>query len=300
MSDDAGSRSPPSRSSSSASKGPERGANERPENGATSKGRPPSQRVEPATPRTGTVPPTGDLSPFTDFEMWGSFISNITDELSRGFTGRTIGRLGRTALRGGRALLRPESFDRAAEAGRSLRDAREVAGLTVKELSEALELQDEGLLDAVEKGTATLSFELILRLASLLARHDPIPFVMKYLRTYDPAVWQFLHDWGLGRLPLAYERERRFVNIYRSRDAARQLDEEAFDHLLKFTDNSFALALEELSGQRAKEEELAKARAELDRERKAFEAEKAELRRERRAVRKAAGKQSWKVSSSRS
>lgn len=227
-----------------------------------------------AHPREGEPPP-GDL------ELLGSFFTSLTDELTRGFTGSTVRRLGKTALRGGMALFRPENLDRAAEAGRSIRDAREVAGLTLKELAEALELQDESVLDAVEKGTATVSFELLLRLASLLARHDPVPFVMRYLRTYDPAVWQFLQDWGLGRLPLAYERERRFINIYRKRDAARALDEEAFERLVGFTERAFELALEELTGHRELEEELKRTRAEL-------EAERAELAKARAALARAA------------
>lgn len=220
-------------------------------------------------------PPPGDL------ELLGSFVASLTDELTKGIAGTTVRRLGRSALKGSMALFRPENLERAAEAGRSIRDAREVAGLTVKELAEALELQDESILDAVEKGTSTVSFELLLRLASLLARHDPVPFVMKYLRTYDPAVWQFLQDWGLGRLPLAYERERRFINIYRKRDAARALDEEAFEKLVTFTDGAFELALQELDGHRALEEELRRTRTEL-------ETERAELAKARAALARAA------------
>jgi transcriptional regulator with XRE-family HTH domain len=213
----------------------------------------------------------------------GSFLAGLTEEITRGLTGPTVRRWGRTALAGGMAFFRPENLDRAAEAGRSLRDAREVAGLTVKELAEALELQDESVLEAVEKGTATLSFELLLRLASLLARHDPVPFVMKYLRTYDPAVWQFLQDWGLGRLPLAYERERRFINIYRRRDEARALDEDAFERLLDLTDRAFALGLQELTQHRQLEEALQHTRAELDRERAELRRMRAELERARAA-----------------
>lgn len=201
-----------------------------------------------------------------DLELLGSFVSGLYAEFGKNLP-REAARLGRHALRESMALFRPENLDRAAEAGRSLRDAREVAGLTVKELAEALELQDESVLEAVEKGTATLSFELILRLASLLARHDPVPFVMKYLRTYDPAVWQFLHDWGLGRLPLAYERERRFINIYRKHDHARELDDEAFEHLVQFTDRAFQLSLQELHQQRQAQLELDRVQQELESER---------------------------------
>ena len=61
---------------------------------------------------------------------------------------------------------------------------------------------------ATSAGTATLSFELILRLSALLARNDPIPFVAQMLRGSNPALWRLLEDWGLGRIPLQLERER--------------------------------------------------------------------------------------------
>lgn len=74
----------------------------------------------------------------------------------------------------------------------------EVAGLTITELNDALKLKDRTLLEAVENGTATLSFELILRLAALLARNDPIPFILKYTRTYNPKYGRYctIGDWG--------------------------------------------------------------------------------------------------------
>lgn len=127
--------------------------------------------------------------------------------------------------------------------GESLKDLREVAGLTISELSDAINLKDRSLLEAVENGTSTLSFELILRLAALLARNDPIPFIIKYTRTYNPDVWRILDDWGLGRIPLQYERERKFINIYRRHDAARALSDEGYDKVLAFTNNAFEMAL---------------------------------------------------------
>ena len=128
-------------------------------------------------------------------------------------------------------------------AGQSLKDLREVAGLTVNELSEAINLKDKTVIEAVENGTATLSFELILRLAALLARNDPIPFILKYSRTYAPDTWKVLNDWGAGRLPLHYERERQFINIYRSQDQARQLSDEGYERVLEFTKQAFNLSL---------------------------------------------------------
>lgn len=128
-------------------------------------------------------------------------------------------------------------------AGQSLKDLREVAGLTITELGDAINLKDRTFWEAVEDGTATISFELILRLAALLARNDPVPFILKYTRTYNPDLWRILNDWGLGRLPLHYEREREFINIYRRHDAARNLSDEGFAKVLAFTRQSFEMAL---------------------------------------------------------
>jgi len=129
------------------------------------------------------------------------------------------------------------------ETGSYLADVRKLAGLTISDLSDALDLEDKTLLEAVENGTAVLSFELILRSASLLARHDPIPFIMRMTRTYNPTIWSLLDNWGMGRLPLQYERERQFVNIYRRHDAARKLSDESFAHIMKFTQSAFEMAL---------------------------------------------------------
>lgn len=149
------------------------------------------------------------------------------------------------SLRLGRAILSrsPDSIRAMQEAGSALKDLREVAGLTRRELSEALEMRDESLIEAVENGTATLSFELILRLAAVLARRDPIPFVIRFTRTYRPELWQLLDDWGVGRVPLQIERERHFINMYRSHDEARRLSDDGFDKVLKFTRSAFEAAL---------------------------------------------------------
>lgn len=152
---------------------------------------------------------------------------------------------GGVGLRVGKALLlSPESEHMRHEAGRTLRELRKLAGLTVDELAEALEVSDRSLLEAVEKGTATLSFELILRLSALLARNDPVPFIVQMTRTYNPALWKLLEGWGIVRIPLQMERERRFVNVYRAHDVARKLSDEAFDHVLRFTQAAFEMALD--------------------------------------------------------
>jgi transcriptional regulator with XRE-family HTH domain len=143
----------------------------------------------------------------------------------------------------GIAALLPESDEMRREAGASIRELRELAGLTREELADALELSDRSLLAAVEAGTATLSFELILRLAALLARHDPVPLVSRLVRTYNPILWQILEDWGIGQLPLQLEREREFVNVLRGSDAARTLGDEDFAQVLAFTRAAFETAL---------------------------------------------------------
>lgn len=139
--------------------------------------------------------------------------------------------------------MKPERLALLQETGAYLRDLREVAGLTRDELSDAIDLEDSGVLEAVEKGTATLSFELILRLAALLARHDPVPFIIRTTRAYNPALWQLLMDWGIGRLPLHFERERQFINVYRRYDVARELSDEGFERVLAMTESAFDLAL---------------------------------------------------------
>jgi transcriptional regulator with XRE-family HTH domain len=137
----------------------------------------------------------------------------------------------------------PERLRAMAAAGESLRDIRQVAGLTAAEISEALNLRDKSVWEAVESGREVLSFERILRLASLLARNDPLPFVLQYTRTYAPAVWKILHQLKIDTLPLQLEREHAFVNIYRGNDAARKLSDSEFEHILAFTRQAFDLAM---------------------------------------------------------
>lgn len=130
-----------------------------------------------------------------------------------------------------------------AEAGESLQDLREVAGLTLADLAKALNVKDKSFLEAVEDGKEALSMEMIMRLASLFARNDPIPFVVKYVRTYRPKLWAMLEEWGIDGIPIRIERERRFMNIYKRRDAARQLSSEGFDKVVAFTQQAFELSL---------------------------------------------------------
>lgn len=173
---------------------------------------------------------------------FSSFFDRVSDATSSAF--KFAKKTGGTSYKVGKAIIQSQDqLKLMVGAGQSLKDLREVAGLTVNELSEAINLKDKSILEAVEDGTSTLSFELILRLAALLARNDPIPFILKYTRTYSPETWRILNDWGVGRLPLHYERERQFINIYRSQDKARELSDEGFNRVLEFTKQAFNLSL---------------------------------------------------------
>lgn len=137
----------------------------------------------------------------------------------------------------------PDTSGLAEKAGHSLRELRELAGLTVEDLAAAIDLDDKTALEAVENGTATLSFELLLRLSAILARNDPIPFLIRFTRTYNPDLWRRFEGVGATKLPLQYEREREFVNIYRGDDRARDLSDAGFQRVLEFTRAAFDMAL---------------------------------------------------------
>lgn len=159
---------------------------------------------------------------------------------------KTIHKTGAASIQVGK-LLYPIASDRSKmmrEFGKYVKDLRDVAGLTINDLNEALDLSDQSLLEAVENGTATLSFDLTLRMAALLARHDPIPFIIRSMRTYNPEAWGVLEDWGVGRICIHIERERQFLNIYRSHDGARELTDESYKKVLDFTRAAFETALQ--------------------------------------------------------
>lgn len=201
--------------------------------------------------KTGTRPsPGGAPTDRAVDEQVGSLVTELASTLATSalqLAARTSGvplRMARSFLTGeARKPVGSDQLELMQQTGRYLHDVRELAGLTIKDLSDALDLKDASLLEAAEAGTATLPFELILRLASLVARHDPVPFVIRMLRTYNPEAWQVLENWGIGRLPLQLERERQFINIYRARDEARDLDEAGFQRVLEFTRSAFDMAL---------------------------------------------------------
>jgi transcriptional regulator with XRE-family HTH domain len=140
-------------------------------------------------------------------------------------------------------LPRPGQRRTLEKAGAVLRQMREAAGMSVTEVGKAISLKDPALLELVENGKIALPFEIVLRLASVLGRNDPISFVMRFTRSYNPDVWKTLESLGIGRLALQAGREREFANLYRGSDAARRLSDEEFAEVLRFTQAAFELAL---------------------------------------------------------
>jgi transcriptional regulator with XRE-family HTH domain len=140
-------------------------------------------------------------------------------------------------------LVKPEQRAALEKTGAVLRGMREAAGMSVKEVGAAIDLKDPALLELVENGKVALPFEIILRLASILGRNDPISFVMRFTRSYNPEVWHTLENLGIGRFAVQAGREREFANVYRGSDAARRLSDDEFAAVLAFTKAAFELAL---------------------------------------------------------
>ena len=153
---------------------------------------------------------------------------------------------------GAAKMMLPKPGQRRAleRAGAVLRRLRETAGLSVDEVGSAIDLKDPALLELVENGKMALPFEIILRLASVLGRNDPVSFVMRFTRSYNPDVWKTLESLGIGRLAVQAGREREFANLYRASDAARRLSDEEFAEVLKFMQAAFSMALALRAGAR--------------------------------------------------
>jgi transcriptional regulator with XRE-family HTH domain len=210
----------------------------------------------PEIPEAPSVEESGSRFDLSDFpwlkkarELTGDLTSNALQLAMR--TGEIPFRMGSSLLLGRAAgVMSPEQLEAMKEAGSYLHDVRETAGLTLQDLADALQLADTSLLEAVENGTATLSFDLILRLSSLIARHDPLPFIIRFARTYNPRIEKLGESWGAGRLAKQFERERQFVNVLRRHDSARDLSDEAFNKVMELTDAAFQLGLEFVEDQR--------------------------------------------------
>ena len=141
-------------------------------------------------------------------------------------------------------LKKPSHKAAVDKAGSLLQDLRQTAGLTAHDLGRALGLSDASELERIESGKVAMPFELILRAASVLGRKDPITFIMQATRAYNPELWRTLENLGVGKLVVQGAREREFANLYRARDAARQLDDAQFASLLAFVGAAFDLALD--------------------------------------------------------
>jgi transcriptional regulator with XRE-family HTH domain len=127
--------------------------------------------------------------------------------------------------------------------GAALRRMRKAAGLTITEVGTAINLKDPSLIEAWENGRIAVPFELVLRLAAVLGRNDPIGFVMKFTRSSNPDLWRALEALGVGKLLIQSAREREFANIYRADDEARKLSDEEFAEVLTFTRAAFEMAM---------------------------------------------------------
>ena len=140
-------------------------------------------------------------------------------------------------------LRRPSQRAALERAGALLRDFRESAGMSLREVGAAINLSDPALLEAAEGGKIVLPFEVILRLAAVLGKNDPVSFVMNLTRTQNPELWKTLEALGVGRLVLQAGREREFVNIYRADNDARRLSDHEFAEVLAFMKSAFDLAM---------------------------------------------------------
>ena len=142
------------------------------------------------------------------------------------------------------ALLKtPENLELMGKAGSALKDLRVTAGYSLEELADTLDVDNPNLLQSIEDGKAALPMNLLLRMSSLYSRNDPLPFVMRFSRTYHPSLSNILNKSGLDGVIIKAERELKLVNIYRSKDEARQLSDEGFDKVLEFTNKAFNMAL---------------------------------------------------------
>ena len=188
--------------------------------------------VTEATPPIAPAKNKGLLTLARDLRSWTDFVLGIANSAAD------------LSLRVAASRLKNPAHRAAVEkAGSLFRDLREGAGLTLQDLGRAIDLKDVSLLEEVEGGKVGLPFEVILRLAGVLGRNDPIPVAMKLTRTYNPKLWATLESLGIGRLAVQAGREREFANIYRSSDAARALNDQEFAAALKFVRASFEAAL---------------------------------------------------------
>jgi transcriptional regulator with XRE-family HTH domain len=199
-----------------------------------------ARRARPARPARRTAAPPAAASSVA------SPVHRIAQELRR-WTDAVLGIAASAtdlSLNFAKARAREPKQQAAIEkAGAILREARKAAGITTQELGRAIDIADPDLLAQAEVGKAALPFEVILRLAGVLGRHDPVTFVMKLARSYNPQLWRALDDLGVGRLAMQAGRERELANLYRANDAARRLSDEDFAAVLGFVKAGFDMAV---------------------------------------------------------
>ncbi len=175
-----------------------------------------------------------------------SIVVSLARQL-QSWTGAVLGNVGTAsdvvlALADGR-VLKPGPKAAVEIAAALLRDLRQAAGLTIEDVGKLLEMKDPSVMALVETGVVGLPFELILRLASVLGRNDPVGFVLQMTRAYNPRMWKTLDALGVGKLLVQAGREREFANIYRRHDAARELSDADFAAVLSFSEAAFASVL---------------------------------------------------------
>jgi transcriptional regulator with XRE-family HTH domain len=196
-------------------------------------------------PRAQATPPTAPATP-TLQQAGGAAVRSLARQL-HSWTGSLIGGVGTAAdmslALAAASVQRPGPKAAVAKAAALVRDAREAAGLTLDDLGAALDLKDPTFMALVESGKVGLPFEMILRLATILGRNDPITFILQLTRSYNPRVWKSLEALGIGKLLVQAGREREFANIYRSNTAARQLSDKDFAAALAFSAGAFESAL---------------------------------------------------------
>lgn len=204
----------------------------------------PTAAKKPRAPRRAAPPPAAALP---DLSKIGSrAVRNVARQL-HSWTGSLLGGVGTAAdlslALAAASLQRPGPKAAVQKAAALVREAREAAGMTLDDLGQALELEDPNLLALVESGKIALPFELILRLAAILGKNDPVTFALQLTRSYNPRTWKTLEALGVGKLLVQAGREREFANIYRSSNAARSLSDKDFAAALAFTQQAFESAL---------------------------------------------------------
>ena len=194
------------------------------------------------TPIDGAAPP-----PLPSFQQASGAVRSFARQL-HSWTGSLLGGVGTAAdmslALAAASVQKPGPKAAVTKAAALVKDAREAAGMTLDDLGTALELEDASFMSLVESGKVGLPFDMILRLAAILGRNDPVTFVLQLTRSYNPRVWASLEALGIGKLLLQAGREREFANIYRSSHAARELSDKEFAAVLAFTAKAFNSALE--------------------------------------------------------